>query len=379
MVTTNTWHIITSEYPPDVGGVSDYTQVLAQALVKSGDEVHVWCAGAGREPLPGVHIHSELGRIGPADLRRMDTHLSAHPGPRRLLVQWVPHGFGYRSMNVLFCAWLLRRAGLGDRVELMVHEPCVAFAWWPLHHVVIALAHRLMNVLLLRAASRVWYSIPAWEAYLRPYALGREVPMGWLPIPACVPVEGERGDAARTRYAGGPGLLVGHFGTYGPAVAGLLEAWLPAIMAAPGQPSLLLIGAGSKEFHARVVARRPEWARRVSPVGWVTPAETSTLLATCDLFVQPYPDGVSTRRTTVMACLSLCRPVITTHGRLTEPLWRDTGAVCLTSIGDQESFDAHLRRLLNDPAARLALGARGLAVYDERFAIRHVVAMLRAA
>ena len=44
------WHLVTSEYPPDIGGVSDYTAQLARALAGAGDEVHVWCPGEARPP-----------------------------------------------------------------------------------------------------------------------------------------------------------------------------------------------------------------------------------------------------------------------------------------------------------------------------------------
>jgi hypothetical protein len=37
-----TWHILTGEYPPQPGGVSDYTRQLARALVDAGDSVEVW-------------------------------------------------------------------------------------------------------------------------------------------------------------------------------------------------------------------------------------------------------------------------------------------------------------------------------------------------
>ena len=102
-----TWHIITGEYPPVIGGVSDYSQVVAEGLAATGDDVHVWCP-----PLPeaaasnGVTVHPALGRISRRDLRAVDLLLDRFPPPRRLLVQWVPHGFGYRSMNVGFCLWL---------------------------------------------------------------------------------------------------------------------------------------------------------------------------------------------------------------------------------------------------------------------------------
>src|SRR5712691_6248386 len=36
VATGNEWHLITSEYPPQIGGVSDHSHLLATALVDAG-------------------------------------------------------------------------------------------------------------------------------------------------------------------------------------------------------------------------------------------------------------------------------------------------------------------------------------------------------
>ena len=68
----------------------------------------------------GIVVHPDLGRFGPRDLERVGRLLDELDPPRRLIVQWVPHGYGRRAMNVGFCAWLWKRARQGDRIELMV-------------------------------------------------------------------------------------------------------------------------------------------------------------------------------------------------------------------------------------------------------------------
>src|SRR5438094_5217767 len=106
------WHIITCEYPPQPGGVSGYTRMVAKGLAEQGDRVHVWCPSSP-EPeaaMPGVNVHRELGRMSFHDLFRAGRLLNKFPKPRRLLVQWVPHGYGYRSMNLAFCLWIWNRA-----------------------------------------------------------------------------------------------------------------------------------------------------------------------------------------------------------------------------------------------------------------------------
>ncbi len=171
-------HILTSEYPPDLGGVSDYTRQVAEALARDGEEVHVWCPPTS-EPreTSGVRVHAEAGRFRRSDLRRLTAALDSCPSPRRLLVQWVPHGFGYRSMNLPFCLWLAGRAAKGDSVELMVHEPFIELRWGPLRHIAIAIVHRVMTMVLMASAEKVWVAIPAWESCLRPYAFGRSLPV----------------------------------------------------------------------------------------------------------------------------------------------------------------------------------------------------------
>ena len=118
-------HIITGEYPPMLGGVGDYTALIAGKLAEYQKEVHVWandCAGPGEKQL-GVSVHRAPGRFLPAGLRQLDRELNATPQPRRIIVQWTPHSFGLRSLNPFLPAWLWKRAHVDkDRVEIKVHE-----------------------------------------------------------------------------------------------------------------------------------------------------------------------------------------------------------------------------------------------------------------
>ena len=216
------WHLVTCEYPPQAGGVSDYTQLVAKGLALAGDEVHVWCpqlkGGTETEinDQTDVFVHRELGSFSVADLRRVSGLLDRFDSPRRLLVQWVPHGYGYNSMNFQFCLWLWKRAARArDRIDLMVHEPCLPFGKGSLKQNGVAAVHRLMTIVLLNAARHVWMSIPAWAARLRPYSLGRALPFTWLPVPSSVPIvyDPVGVQVVRQRYAPGEQQIVGHFGT----------------------------------------------------------------------------------------------------------------------------------------------------------------------
>jgi glycosyltransferase involved in cell wall biosynthesis len=262
----------------------------------------------------------------------------------------------------------------------MVHEPFLRFQLGPLRHICMALVHRVMTIVLMGAASRVWVAIPAWESKLRPYALGRRVRIDWLPIPGCVVAQSAAlRPPLREQFARRTQALIGHFGTYGRGVATLLEQRLPAILDGPGRPALLLIGAGSGVFRDALVARRPEWADRVHATGYVPREDLVRHLAACDVFVQPYPDGITSRRTSVMAALAVGRAVVTTAGHLTESLWKDRESVALVDIQDRAGFAAVVARLLDNVEERGRLAQRGQDLFRERFTLDHVVSALRTA
>ena len=95
--------------------------------------------------------------------------------------------------------------------------------------------------------------------------------------------------------------------------------------------------------------------------------------------MQPYPDGVSSRRTTVMAGLAHGRPVATTAGPLTEPVWSETGAVALAPVAEPGGLARLAEALLADPEARDRLAAAARLTYEQIFSLeRTVVALLRA-
>jgi glycosyltransferase involved in cell wall biosynthesis len=375
-------HLITSEYPPQIGGVSDYTSQLAAGLAECGDQVHVWCPGyAGTLPSQtGISVHRQFGAFSPADLRRAEADLDTFPGPRRLLVQWVPHGYGYRSMNWGFCWWLWKRARQhGDRIELMVHEPFLTFDWASPVQNALAFVHRCMILLLLNASERVWMSIPGWEKLLRPYALGRKIPFHWLPIPSNIPVSNDRAEveAVRRRYAEGKGVLIGHFGTYGASIVKLLEPILSAWAKDPADGVILLIGKGSEQFRGGLIEKQPQLDGLIQATGMLEADELAHHLAACDLLIQPYPDGVSSRRTSFMAGLANGKPMVSTTGWLSEALWSQCGAVALAPAGDTQAFVQHVQRLRADSGERLRLGSAGGRLYREQFDSSYIISSLR--
>jgi glycosyltransferase involved in cell wall biosynthesis len=367
-------------------------------------------------------VHRLRGGFGAEGLRELDAGLDAFPAPRTLLVQYAPQAFGMRGMNVGFTRWVRRRARAGDDVRVMFHEPFVPFGWRPRRNVLAAVTH-LMARTLLAAAGTVYVSVPAWAELLRPWA-PRGTRFTWLPIPSTIPRvhDPEAVAAVRERVLRGadqskpslfpssfvvvpsplvgegpgeggegeggtkpssihgteedePRLVVGHFGTYGEMVAPLLRAVLGPLLAREPRASALLLGDGGPAFARTMEEEHPQLRGRFHAPGFQSPEALSIHLQACDLAIQPYPDGASSRRTTLMAPLSHGVATVTTTGCFTESEWRDSG-IPLAPAGDAEAMVSLALALLGDGRKRTVAAAAGERLYTSRFAMERTVRAL---
>ena len=353
------WHLVTPEFPPLPGGVSEHSRVLAAAAAGCGRAVHVWTR-PGALPANGVQVHTELGAFTPADLLQTDAALDRHAAPRDILLQWVPHGFGYRGMNVHFARWVAGRAAKGDRLDVMVHEPFVDYFGGSWIQPVRGLVQRHMTRTALRVARRVWMSIPGWEGRLLPML--RDASLRVLPVPGTIPVDRSASaiEDVRRRALGSASRLVGYFGTGGAYAEAALQAAVRALTAKRQDLAFICIGRGSEEVAARVEAAR------VTATGAIDLTSLSHHLSACDVLLQPYVDGVSGRRTTTISALEHGIPVATTFGALSEPFWKDTRAVAVVPAEAPHLLAGATEQLLADPRHAEAQSA-AVALYLARF------------
>jgi glycosyltransferase involved in cell wall biosynthesis len=354
------WHLVTPEFPPLLGGVSEHSRVLAAAAASRGRAVHVWTT-PGALPAAGVHVHTTLGAFARADLSRTDAALDRHAAPRDLLVQWVPHGYGYRGMNVHFARWIAARAAQGDRVDVMVHEPFVDYFGGSWVQPARAVVQRYMTKTVLRAARRVWMSIPGWEARLLPMVADASS-LRVLPVPGTIPVDRSASAVAdvRRRLLGSAGRLVGYFGTGGSYAEAALRTTVRELATRRSALAFVCLGRGSEAVAARLNASA------VVATGALDLAVLSHHLSACDLLLQPYVDGVSGRRTTTISALEHGTPVATTFGALSEPYWKETEAVAVVPAETPHLLADATEQLLSDERHAVARSAAA-ALYLARF------------
>jgi glycosyltransferase involved in cell wall biosynthesis len=371
-----TWHIITPEYPPSLGGVSDYSALVATGLRQAGDEVSVWCPGRS-DAASAPWVHRIARGFGVRGLRELNRGLNASHESKLLLIQWVPHGYGWRAMNLFFCLWVLYRSLKGDRIQLMLHEAFLAFGGnW--RQRIAALIQRVMTIILFLATRHVWVSSPSWRPMLLPFTLGRNLSFTWLAIPSNIPVSASDDVVAELRetYAPNAAPLVGHFGTHNHLTTDMLDTIIPSLLARNGNAKMLLIGANSERYRERMIVMQPSLADRLIATGALDSASISRHLLICDVMIQPYPEGVTARRTTCIAGLAHGKAVVSCDGSMTEDFWKQDVPPMVLSSSCDEIVDA-VSDLLANPQQRQQLGHRATEYYRATLAPEHMIRTLR--
>jgi glycosyltransferase involved in cell wall biosynthesis len=380
------WAIVTGEYPPQAGGVADYTRLVATGLARAGGTVSVYCpAHRGADPMDaGVAVHRLPDHFGVRGLVALHAALTSHPRPDFILVQYTPQAFGWKGMNLPFALWL---ACLGRRrtpVWVMFHEVRTPICrGQPFRHAVLGRVTSWMAKVVAGAAARSFVSIPAWADLLR--ALNPSAsPAEWLPIPSTLPAAVDPLAAAeiRARVARGAGsVVVGHFGTFGGMNADLLLPILADLLRRSSDRVGLLVGRGSQQFRERFETEHADLVGRLVGTGEVSGEAAASHLSACDLLIQPYPDGVSSRRTSAMAGLALGVPTVTNSGALSEPIWgtESVGVIVTRSPQPADVVPAVEAVLALSPGERADLGKAAAAWYRSRFALEWTIAHLRSA
>lgn len=367
--------LVTGEFPPDQGGVGDFTFWLAEALAALGHEVHIitgplrspaLCAvrARGTSPLSAtcsVHRAVPSWRWG---CWREVLRVAREARLEVLNLQYQAAAYGMHP-----AVHFLPRPSARPPVVVTFHDLRVPYLFpkaGPLRWQIIRmLARRADGVIVTNR-----------EDYLR---LEREIPqhrLALIPIGSNVPPEPPPGydrDAERARWGVGPDdLLLGYFGFLNESKGGEELIRALALLVEKGIPAHLLMVGGrvgtsdptNRAYAAFIDGLIAELGltERVHWTGYTDPPAVSAGLLATDVCVLPYRDGVSFRRGTLHACLAHGRAIVTTHPAVPLPEVRDGENMRLVPPRDAGALAKAILEVWRDPVlrARLEAGARAL-------------------
>ena len=358
---------ISAEYPPDPGGVGDYTRLLSRELIGRGHQVSVLTGmGTGAVP-PGDPRRLPVG--GAWSWRALPPLLRAIVAARPDIVHIQYQTGAYRmrpAINLLPA--ILRRLPAHPRIVVTAHDlrmPYLLPKAAPLRRWV---QRRLLvdadAVVVTNAADRrrlLGQALPEPDLFLA----DRPIPATVIPIGSNIaprPPAGYNRELWRARLGlRGEEIMVAFFGLASPS-KGLLEL-VEALAAAPRIALLLIVGGAAQstpDRHyiaaVRDTVTRHDLDHRVHWTGYCDPETVSAHLLAADLGALPFRDGASYRRGSLLALLAHGLPLVTTQP--TEPLdppLLDSRHALLVPRDATAELAAALQRLAADETLRARL------------------------
>lgn len=338
-------------------GIRDYTLRLVAALNYTNridadllwrDDDGSWCTGR------------EMGRCGHPD-RDSYSLGSLLSKSDALLVQYNPFLYGRWGFApwLPFVLWRMRCSRVRPRIALMVHEPFVPMINWRWR--IMGVWQRLQLFVLRLSADIVFVSIEAWAQHLG--NSNGEGPIYHLPVGSSLP-DGRRFRKQQRELLGADEhtVVLATFGQNHPArLQRCVVESANALKEAGRRVILLNLGA-----NAPPLTGLDDAVRAYSP-GNLPADELARWLAAADVYLAPFVDGASTRRTTLMAAMQHGLPIVATDGPLTDSVLREAGALRLVPMQLLDQFPREVRMLVESPDARRFQGARARDQYVQCF------------
>jgi glycosyltransferase involved in cell wall biosynthesis len=291
--------------------------------------------------------------------------------PRWILLQYNPFSYGRWGFapGLVRDAISVRRRWPRTPLVVTVHEAWVPFRDW--RSAFMGTYQRAQLRMLLQAADGVIVVRETLAAELRFACTQIPVASNITPIPLTP-------QAAREELGLEGKLVVALFGTGHPSRAlDHAAAAIVALASRHGRHHVCVLSLGRD---SPCVAVPP--AVEVRTPGSLAAADVSLHLRASDVLLLPFTDGLSTRRSTLMAGLAHGLPVVGLRGVNTDRiLIRHADATVMTPCGDPDAYARAAVELEADRARLQAVGVAGRELYDRNFdwsvVARMVIAALR--
>ncbi|WP_298820609.1 glycosyltransferase [Chloroflexus sp.] len=354
---------ITGEYPPQPGGIGDYTQRLAQALTHAGHEALILTAAQRRWQLWRSTGAGDEALVAPGGRAGWDVttalrlaRLIHRIQPDWCHIQYQTGAYGMQ-IGINFLPLLLRRARIATAITYHDLLPPYLFPK-------AGIVRDWVTLLPARTASAVIATNPEDEMVLRSAGLQpRFIPIG-ANIEPMLPPNFDRATWRSRLGVAADEALIGYFGLLSPGKG--VDVLLDLVATHPGWRLLIIGGAATAptdRAYAATVQQRIATALgdRVIITGHIAPDQVSAHLSACDIVALPFRDGASLRRGSLLAALAHGCVVVTTP-----PTSAATAASLAEAVqfatAQPEAIATAIETLLANPTSRARLGAAARAV-----------------
>ena len=331
--------LLTGEYPPQPGGVGDYTRRLGQALAARGHVVFVYTIYDLRfrmydlcDPNRASEVVDHISDWGWGSWRHVIAALE-QTRPDLLHIQYQTGAYDMRpAVNLL--PWRLRGLPTRPAVTVTMHDLLLPYLFpkaGPLRRWVTRRLLRDADALVVTNEADLDQVCGTWDVGLGARNSRAHVAQALSPKPqapslipigsniAVAPPAGYERAAWRAKLGvAADETLVAYFGLISRTKG--LDTLLDALERLPRRFRLLVIGGAAtapedRAFAAEIARRMaaPDLHGRAIVTGHSPDAEVSAHLLAADIAALPYADGASFRRGSLLAALAHGVPTVTTR------------------------------------------------------------------
>jgi glycosyltransferase involved in cell wall biosynthesis len=357
--------LISGEYPPQQGGVGDFTRELARAFIAAGHEAQVitGCArqDAGCKIEDGIVVQRAINSWGVRCWQQI-ADIVQRERCDVLNIQYEPAAYaGQVGENFLPGAWA--RRSVKTPIITTFHDLLVPYLFpkaGPLRwKVVDYLARHSDAVIVTNGEDHARLS-----KLQSPISNLHTVPIGSNINPS---LAGEFDQVIeRAKWGVQPAeFLLGYFGFLNLSKGGADLMQALKTLSDLGLPvKLLLIGGrtGSSdptnaEYAAQVerLIESLDIKDRIIATGYLEPSAVSRALSVCDVMVLPYVDGASLRRGSLLAAIAHGKAIVTTEPRYPIEGLKQSESALFVAPNDPQSLANAVQQVVQNEALRTRL------------------------
>lgn len=355
-------YFISPVYPPHVCGVGDYTACLVQTLAKEVS-VKVLTTVAQNPDFSTVLVEQAFSLKHPRSILKIVDALKVNP-PDWLILQYDPFSYGMPYGINPYLPWmlfLLRKSFPQLRVGIIVHE-----TFRPVNNFKSALLQFTLTIQLWIVCyfmDAIFIVVESWVTKVNQWFPSKVIQH--LPVSSNISrVTISRNQMRKRLGISSQTIVLGLFGRMH-AVRSYEHIILSAKKIIEAGQDILILYIGLHPSAARTHLN-------IFPLiaeGPLANYEISEYFTAMDIYLAPFNEGVSTRRTSFMAGLQHGLPTVSTYGVYTETLLMAANrkAYILTANDCPEDFAGEVLNLVFNPAYRQQLSINAEAFFQNEY------------
>lgn len=356
--------IISPHFPPDHGGVSDHTNILARKLQEMGHSITVATAQENPENSSGFRFINVKRPWGLASLQTIIDDVKKNPTDL-ILIQYTPLSFAPKAYGVFpSFALFLQKIKKQAPIKMIAHE-----ANYPielnLKGVLLGISHVTQFSIFIHFIDRIFFSHAAQKEYWSQKIPWKKPSFECSPSFSNIPVKSSvekpsslDKETTYLTYFGGT-----HSSVQFPSLISSLKA---AQKNFNEKTKLLMIGTEQKDWGQRTQEHE---LKDVIFCGKLSATEVSAYLQASQLILLPYQHGVTSRRGSLMAALSHAKPVITTFGCITRKDIPWQNFCFISSDSDPDMFVKNVLSALEKTEEAQNKAQAGKEFYQKNFSV----------